>query len=477
MQFSPYISITNFLASRGIKPSYVIGLDSSTAGLDATAQYLHGKDLQTGGIAPSLFIGLADLVSRLPSRWIENISRWSGWLDASSPSVVNQVRTETMTRWVTQQYPKRRYPAVMLGSSNGAAAHLCAALGMPWLPQTLLVCLRHSMDLDEPQQAVDWAKSRARQLLQQNPDLWVYQMHDPNQDRVKVPRVIYFRLKQTQLSQSYQQFLQQNLEPGGTIFLLECHYSWLSKQVGDRHLFQVGGKGGVSPEEYVQGSPRITRFLEHQGSPHERWDAPTPVSQWPESEWGFEPSLREDVERFARDHDLQVRRIQFRDPQDFSPLVADLYRWWYKQRGLPSQRLFVESFVYLQPWWTLRLGLVPYWAVFNDTVSLQGLHEYLDQAAPFDEIYANLFSNGIHSLGMASVEQWQAALDRAQQQGRFVGIQPHFYPRDMASFIRHYTDLKKLPGERYPIPEPLTLQQLQAFLAQAGDRYAVSWDL
>lgn len=474
MPFSLYQKITQRLAASGAKPSYIIGLDSATAALEATSKYLHDKELRTGGFAPSLAGSFLNAVSYLPSKLIEPISTFAGWLDASSPSVLDKVRGETMSQWVVSKYPKRRYPGVLIGSSSGGVVHLGAALGIPWLPQTLLVCVRHSMDLDEPKQELEWAKAPVQRLLRNNPDLWAYQMHDPNQDRLKVGHVSYFRLKRSRLGTQYKQFLKQNLVPGGTIFLVECQYTWLSTQVADRHLFQFGGKGGLSPEDYFQNSQQIADFLRRRGSKHRQWNPPEPDRWLPESEWGFEPSLREDVEEFAREHGLRVCRILFNDPQELSPLVADLYRWWYKVRGLPSDRLLVESFTYLQPWWALRLGLVPYWAVFNDLTSLDHLNNYLDTTQPYDEIYANLFSNGLNSLGIASIEQWQSALNRARRHGQFVGVNPKTYPGDLGSFVRHYTELKKLDG-RYPIPilEPLTLHQLDAFLAQAGDRYAV----
>jgi hypothetical protein len=112
--------------------------------------------------------------------------------------------------------------------------------------------------------------------------------------------------------------------------------------------------------------------------------------------------------------------------------------------------------------------------VFNDQTSAALLNNYLDTTKPYDEIYANLFSNGLHSLGIASIDQWRAILNRARQHGQFIGVNDQTYPADMASFIRHYTDLKKLNG-RYPIPKPLTLDQLDAFLAQAGDYHSVRW--
>lgn len=71
---------------------------------------------------------------------------------------------------------------------------------------------------------------------------------------------------------------------------------------------------------------------------------------------------------------------------------------------------------------------------------------------------------------------------RSGDRGQFVGVNEQKYPHDLTSSIRHYTQLKKLHG-RYSIPEPLRLDQLDAFLAQVGvseararsARYPVRW--
>ncbi|MBD2257647.1 hypothetical protein [Pseudanabaena sp. FACHB-2040] len=471
---SLYARLTDYLVSKGRKPGYVIGLDSATVALKGIAQYLHGKELRSGGVAPELMATLAEVGNRLPNKWVETVSTFSGWLDASGPWVADSVRAETVSRWVVNLYPKRHYPGAMIGSSNGAAVHLCAALGMPWLPQTLLTCLRHSVDKDDPEQELAWATDPAQRLLKNNPDLKVYQMHDPNQDRLKVGHVTYFRLKRTRLGEQYKQFLKDTLEPGATLFLLECEYQWLATQADERHSFQFGGKGKLTPIDYFQPTPELAEFLHQRGSKHRRWQPPLASGWIPESEWGFDAELREDVEAFARENGFRVRRICFNDPQDLSPLVADLYRWWYQQRGLPSNRLFVESFVYLQPWWALRLGLVPYWKVFNDRTSLELLNRYLDSSPPYDDIYLTLFSNGLEALGGASIEEWRTVLKQATRQGHFLGVDERKYPRDGASFVRHYTELKKLP-DRFPMPTPLTLQQLDQFLAEVPQNSGVQW--
>jgi hypothetical protein len=231
----------------------------------------------------------------------------------------------------------------------------------------------------------------------------------------------------------------------------------------------------LTPEEYFQDSQQIADFLQQHGSKHRQWNPPAPDGCFPEAEWGFEPSLRKDIEAFARENGYRIRRIIFNYPQDLSPLVADLYRWWYQQRDIPCDRLFAESFVYLQPWWTLRLGLVPFWTVFNDRTSANRLDRYLEIAPDYDEIYLTLFSNGIRSLGIASIEEWRSIFNRASRHGDFIGVNEQTYTGDLASFTRHYTELKKLEG-RYPIPEPLTLDQLDTFLAQVCSIRALETD-
>src|SRR5439155_1277382 len=83
-----------------------------------------------------------------------------------------------------------------IGSSNGAATHLFAALRIPWLPQTVLTLVRRGgIDVDEPKRDLAWARAPARDLLAGNPDIDLHHMHDPNQDRLMLRHVAYFRIK------------------------------------------------------------------------------------------------------------------------------------------------------------------------------------------------------------------------------------------------------------------------------------------
>jgi hypothetical protein len=456
----------------------VAKFDSATAMLRALAAFLHGRDFpMLGGRAQAepLAAGLLGLVNRLPEGLREQLYTYGGWSEATPPSKLTTVRSEALAGWVVGHYPPRRYPAVLVGSSNGAMIHLAAALGVPWLPQTLLLPVRQrGVHPDEPAQDLEAMVEPARALLAANPDLVLHHMHDANQDRLMIQRMTYFRVKRLRLGAAYERFLAERLQPGGTILLVECTLTWPTTKVGDRHVFQHGALGGATVQEAHRGSERVADYLRRYGSHRRRWEPPPLDGDRPEAEWGFDPALGEDVERFAAERGYRVRRIVFEQPEDLSPLVADLYRDWYRRRGLPAERLLVESFILLEPWWALATGSVPLWLVFNTEPSLAAAHRYLDAADPYDEVRMSLFSHGVESVGLPTIGQWRSVLQRAGKIGSFLGVDEQAFPRDFATLVRYHHALARV-RKRYPMPRPLALEELDAFLGRHWERYAVDW--
>jgi hypothetical protein len=226
------------------------------------------------------------------------------------------------------------------------------------------------------------------------------------------------------------------------------------------------------------GSPTLsspTGLGYRSGTNPTKWDPPPPDGDRPEAEWGFEPTLREDVEKLARRHGYKIRRVVFDHPEDMSPLVADLYRWWNRARNVPDHRLIAESFIMMEPYWVLRTGSIPFWMKFNMEPSLEWLEAYLDGADPFDFIHLMLFSHGVEAVGLPTVARWKEATQRARLHGELLGVDEKRFPRDYATFVRYYTRLKRNIPDRYPMPGPLSIARLDEFLAEAGDRYPVHW--
>lgn len=230
----------------------------------------------------------------------------AGRFGATSPNNLRLINSEDMGAYIVRQYPRRKYPAVMPGSKNGAAVHLCAALGIPWLPQTFLVPVRRNRNPHAPKREIEWALPKGRTLLHANPDLQLHHMIDPVHDLLMSPSLAYFRLKLLKLPRAYQEFLSDCLAPGGVIIISDCQYSWPARQLDERFYFQFGGAGGVKPEEYYGGGERIQDFLRTYGDSRRQWDAPAPDGAQPEAEWGFAPELGRDIQAFA---DKNRRRV------------------------------------------------------------------------------------------------------------------------------------------------------------------------
>jgi hypothetical protein len=306
-------------------------------------------------------------------------------------------------------------------------------------------------------------------LVAANPDLVLHHMHDANQDRLMVSGMSYFRVKWRRLPAAYRDFLRDCLAPGGAIVVSECELRWPTTRLGERYFFQHGALGGATPDEFRYDGPRVSDYLARYGSPHRRWDAPEPDGESPEAEWGFEPGLLTELLDVADRR--QVVRLRYGTPEDLSPVVADLYRSWYRRRGLPGDRLLAECFAVLEPWWALRTGSVPYWMVFNTEPSRESLLSYLDAAETYDEIRLMLFSHGVDSVGLASIDRWRDALRRARKIGEFAGVDTRAFPRDFACLARAHRDLSRI-RKRYPMPAPLPLADAEDFLAKRDE---IAW--
>lgn len=462
---------------RGAERAKAADFDSATAMALASARFLSGKDFPILGhsYGPALRPLLVG-INRLPEpsrRWLYRVG--SG-REGISPEVVARARADDLAAEVVRRFPARSYPGALIGSTPGSAVHLAAALGMPLLPQTLLLPLaRDGVTPDDPRADIDAAKPVAEALLDRNPDVVLHHMSDPNNDRLTLAKFAYFRLKRTALGPAYERFLAERVEPGGTLYLIESRHQWPTTRISDRYHFQFGGVGGLSPKEYLDGGDRVAEFLRREGADRLGWDSPESDELSPEAEWGFEPELAEDVERFARRQGFRVVRIRFEAADDLSPLVAEFYRWWYTRLGRPADRLFVESFVLIDPYWVLRAGAVPYWVTFNTEPGVERLTHYLEQSEPYDHIEATLVSNGTWTVGLAGPEHWNPVFAKARLGGGFSGVDPARFPSDLAVFVR-YRDALRRSGVRLPLPAPVPISEAEAFLTENAPLWGVSVD-
>lgn len=116
-------------------PRTIANFDSASAMARATAHYLRGRDFPLLGMMPRAAVPLMERIglgiNRLPAAAREQLYILSGWHEAVPPRKLARAPLERVADWMVRLYPRRPYPAAMIGSSNGAAVHLCAALGIP----------------------------------------------------------------------------------------------------------------------------------------------------------------------------------------------------------------------------------------------------------------------------------------------------------------------------------------------------------
>jgi hypothetical protein len=433
-------------------PPGIARFDSAAGMARALGHFLHGREFTslTGSAALDTLIRRINLLPRRPREWFYSVS---GAIEALPQRRVPRLDLDRIAAWLAGLYPDRRYASAFIGSSNGALIHLAAALGAPWLPQTFLCPVRQfGVDPDEPRAGFATGRPIVEMLLRAHPDIAVHHMHDPNQDRLMLRTMSYYRLKYRRLPPAYRDALERWLPPGATLYVVDCTKRWPVLRTGARSLFQFGALGGMEADEYFRGSPRLRAALARTGTGRARWDPPEPDDEAPEAEWGFDPALRGELVEMAHDRGWRLVEIRFSEPEALSGIAARLYQSWYREAGYDGPlRLLADSFVLMMPLRTQRLRAVPYWLLFAVAASAARLARFLDAQPRFEEVDLFLFSHGTEGVGVAPIAAWQALAARGRRPGRLLGVDPARYPRDFATFARFAGDAATLA----PVHPPL----------------------
>jgi hypothetical protein len=424
----------------------VATFDSASALLRAVAAALRGEPFRHLGQSPAR-AAVVRVAGRLPWPVLREFYSRSGAAEALPAERLGDVDSGAVAGWLAGHHPRRRYPAVLVGSSNGAIAHLAAALGTPWLPTTVLVPVRHTGDPDRPADALRFGERVAPRLLDRNPDWVLFQMHDQVQDRLMVARMAYFRVKWRRLPGPYRRFAEDVLPPRAPVVLVEDTSTWPVTRVAERHVFQLGAQGGRDPDWYRRGR-----------------GVPAADEQAAEAEWGMAPDLVEDVERWCAATGRPLIRLRYRGPQAPSHAVAVALREWTQRRGEAADRLVVPSFVLADPWTTINAAAVPYWTFFPVQPALRAFEEHLAAVPPYRNIDVLLFNHGVRSAGIAEPGEWLAAAAASGARARLLAVRPDRFPGDIASLAAYGPALATLPKASRPW-SPLPLDRALRALA------------
>ena len=427
----------------------VASFDSASVLLDATVAAVHGRSFPHLGHGPAAAAAIR-AGGRLPWPLLRRLYTRLGASEGIAAGRTGDVDMSAIAGWFTSRYPRRRYPGVLVGSSNGALTHLAAAVQAPWLPGTVLVPVARTGDPHRPGDALDFGRRTAPPLLERNPGVVLHHMHDQVQDELMVARMTYFRLKYRRLPEAYADFLATNLAPAAPVVVVNDTSTWPVVRVGERHVFQTGAQGGCLPRDY------LARPL-----------TPAADDEVAEAEWGADAGLEDGLRRWCAEHGHPLVRLTYRGPQAPADAVATVLRTWYAERDEPTDRLVVASFVLADPWRMIATASVPYWTFFPVRPALEALDRYLEENPSYRNVDVMAFQHGVRSIGYAEPQQWMATIARHGAVPRLVGVEPRRAPHDIASLATYGPALARLPGAEH-LWSPLPIDTALAGLADAG---------
>ena len=417
----------------------VASFDSASVLHAANAAALQGRAFPHLG-SSALTAAAVRAGGRLPWPLLSRLYARIGASEGVRPDQLDRVDLAGVAAQLARGYPPYRYPAVLLGSSNGALLHLAAAMQVPWLPGTVLVPVRRSGDPQRPVDALRFGQRYGPRLLDRNPDIALHHMHDQVQDELMVARMTYFRTKWRSLPDAYTAFLARALMPGAPLIVVEDTSRWPVTAVDGRHVFQVGAQGGMEPQTYLQ-----------------RRHTPRADDSAPEAEWGADPAFGDAAARWAHAHGHPVVRIRYQGPQNPAHAVATVLRAWFGQRGGQHDTLLVPSFVLVDPWRAVNTGIVPFWTFFSVQPALAARDAHLSSSPRYRDVHVLPFQHGVDSQGIATPADWAAVIRRHGASPHFPGLSLRHHPHDIGLLGRYGSALRRLPGGIEPW-SPLTVE-------------------
>jgi hypothetical protein len=359
------------------------------------------------------------------------------------------------------------FPAITIGAAlGGATSYLSLALGGPFLPQTFVTSLKGGSPDGNVDIYLHRSLERALKIANDNPGLMTIQHYDPVHDGWLTRFVNHLRFKLLELPPAYKDFINSRLEPGGAVVYLEGGASWLRYRVGPRSVFQVGGWGGISAEEFLEGSDRLRAYARHSGLKFTDWKLKNfPLEHGPESEWGSEPGLADSLEAFCRAEGYRFVRIALPHPNDFSQLAFSAAKSLLEKEGREAAGVLVEMFSQFDATAAHQSGLLPLWLIFNTEDSLAYLKEMTVRFPAQKPVFFSPLGTFSITPDLVSYADWNSALSAFQWIN--IGARASHYPSDARAIVKWAEPLRNWVAEnRNPITSHLTAEQLEQLIVR-----------
>jgi hypothetical protein len=379
------------------------------------------------------------------------------------PEVLDNFHIDALIAMRLADYAGRSgpFPAIIAGATlSGATAYLSLTLGGPFLPQAFVVSLKHGSRTGDVDKYLHRSLDTALRIADENPNLMTIQHYDPVHDGWMTRFINHLRFKLLDLPLAYAEFIKSRLEPGGAVVYLDSGASWLRYRVGPRSVFQVGGWGGITPEEYLEGSERIRIYARKAGLKSTDWKLKDfPLERGPESEWGSEPGLDTALEAFCKREGYRFVRIRLHNPDDFSRLAFTAAKRILDIEGRQPAGVLVEMFSQFDTHASRQAGLLPLWLIYNTSDSLGYLKKMRGQFPQGKPVFFSPLATFSLTPDLVPWKDWEAAL--AGLHWTNIGTRSSHYPADARTLVKWVEPLRKwVANNRNPIATRLGAEEL-----------------
>jgi len=354
-----------------------------------------------------------------------------------------------------------KFPAVIVGAAlSGATAYLSLTLNGPYLPQAFVVSLKLGSQTGDANEYLHRSLDAALRIADENKQLMTIQHYDPVHDGWMTRFINHLRFKLIDLPPSYIDFIKSRLEPGGAVVYLECGASWLRYRVGPRSVFQLGGWGGISAEEYITGSDRINNYAKSAGLKITDWKIMKyQLEHGPESEWGSEPGLDAALEAFCNREGYRFVRVSLSHPNDFSYLAFSAAQKLLDKENRQPAGVLVEMFSQFDANAARQTGLLPLWLIYNTRDSLDYLNEMRSKFPIGKPVFFSPLATFSITPDLVPWKDWEAAL--VDYQWINIGTRPSHFPADARALVKWVEPLRQWVREnRMPITGWLEAEEL-----------------
>jgi hypothetical protein len=314
-----------------------------------------------------------------------------------------------VAEWITGHYPASGYPAVVLGSPHGAAVHLAAALGAPWLPAGFTVAVRWPGG-----RVGDWAGASrygsdlVAELLAAHPEISVRQVHDPIGSGAPAASTVTLEIRWRALPAAYRR-----LVAGHPSLLVRDVRPWPVLRLGDRHTFQIGRPAhGWGFGRYDLDDRDFREHLTWLGE--DRWARPDWNRSVGQAETAVEPGFVVGVRQTGPAHTGPAYQVLYARPDALSAGVADLYRSWLRAEG---DDCVVECDRLLDPWRVLAAGRTPYWCESASEPAVRAAEMWLAGSRPFDAVTVLPQPPGTVGGAHAGLDRWRSVARFGRSRG------------------------------------------------------------